>query len=98
MSSDTPRVRPWKSSLIAAPALAITLAACGGSAPFDSGETSANGGPTIEDVAAENQALLQPAHSAFDVEVLSVADGSISTLRDVVDGDRPVLVWFYAPH
>ena len=40
----------------------------------------------------------QEAQSVFDVEVLAVADGSIQTVRDVVDGDRPVLLWFFSPH
>ena len=41
---------------------------------------------------------LEPAASVLDIEVLDVADGSISTLRTAVEGDRPVLVWFYSPH
>lgn len=48
-----------------------------------------------------NTELLVPADGAetvFDIEVLAVADGSVQTLRDVVVGDRPVLLWFFSPH
>lgn len=56
--------------------------------------------PTLppEEAAAANQPLLQGSDDARDIEVLSVVDGSISTLRDAVAGDRPVLLWFWAPH
>ena len=36
--------------------------------------------------------------TVFDIEVLSVADGGITTLNDVIDGDKPVLLWFWSPH
>ena len=81
---------------------AIGLAACGGgSEPVSTGQSSpaeaAQADPAI--AAAEvNLPLLQPADQVVDFEVLSVADGSISTLRDVVIGDRPVLLWFFSPH
>lgn len=42
--------------------------------------------------------LQSTAESAFDIEVLSVADGGVTTLSSVVDGDRAVMVWFWAPH
>lgn len=56
--------------------------------------------PTLppEEAAAANQPLLQRSDDARDIEVLSVVDGSISTLRDAVEGDRPILLWFWAPH
>lgn len=68
-------------------------------AESDSGSTS-NGSTQIsaEDAAAANLSLLEAADDARDHEVLDVADGSISSLRTVVDGDRPVLIWFWAPH
>ncbi len=98
-SMISPRLR---AAGLAAPALAILLAACGGdtetstataSAP---GEVSADAG--IEERAEANEELLQPSDDARDVEVLSVADGSITSLRQVVDGDRPLLLWFWSPH
>jgi len=41
---------------------------------------------------------LQLADSVLDIEVLAVGDGSVQTLRNVVTGNRPVLLWFYSPH
>ena len=74
--------------------LALFLTACSseGSAP----DTEAAG--AAGDAAAENQDDLQQSDNVLDIEVLDVADGSKSSLRDAVDGDRPVLLWFYAPH
>jgi len=51
--------------------------------------------------ASANIGNLTPAENAtnvLDIEVLAVGDGSIQTLRDVVVGDRPVLLWFFSPH
>ncbi len=45
-----------------------------------------------------NQPNLQSADNVLDIETLAVGDGSIQTLRNVVDGDRPVLLWFFSPH
>ena len=50
------------------------------------------------DAAKANEPLLQTSDDARDIEVLSVVDGSISSIRAAVDGDRPVLLWFWAPH
>jgi hypothetical protein len=68
--------------------------------------TSGEAGITITKLSAEeaeanaaaNQPNLQPADDALDIEVLTVADGGVATLREVVKGDRPVLLWFFAPH
>ena len=92
--------RPW----VLAGALAIGLTACGGgSDPVATGTAGASteagqvdGDPEAE--AAANLPLLQPAEEVVDYEVLNVADGSISTLREQVTGDRPVLLWFFSPH
>lgn len=45
-----------------------------------------------------NLANLQTSDDVRDIEVLSVTSGEITSLRSVVTGDRPVLVWFWAPH
>lgn len=50
------------------------------------------------EAASANIDALQQSNNPLDIEVLDVGDGSISTLRQAVDGDRPVLVWFYSPH
>ncbi len=52
----------------------------------------------ILDAAADNSSKLQPNADRRLIEVLNVADGSITSLVDAVDGDRPVLLWFWAPH
>ena len=75
--------------------LGLIASACGsgqGAAP-DSAAASAAG-----EAAEANIGQLEQADSVLDIEVLDVADGSISTLRSAVEGDRPVLVWFYSPH
>ena len=86
-------------------ACAIGLAACGGGAePATTGNAAAQSssdagvGSEAEAAAAANLPLLQPADQVVDFEVLDVADGSISSLRDQVTGDRPVLLWFFSPH
>lgn len=45
-----------------------------------------------------NLASLTLGETPFDTEVLNVADGSVTTIESLVDGERPVLVWFWAPH
>lgn len=83
-------------------ACAIGLAACGGGGEVASNGQAAAAESSVADpaeaAAAENLPLLQPADQVVDFEVLSVADGSISTLREEVAGDRPVLLWFFSPH
>lgn len=74
--------------------------------PADSGETSApvSGPPPSlppeEATAAAEQNIpnLQTSDDVRDIEVVSVYDGSVTSLREVVTGDLPVLVWFWAPH
>lgn len=139
-------------ALLAAPAFALALAACGGGsgevsssdaaeapaatiqqAESNTTETTAADSPDSEEststgeVAADttdtadapgstgasivlldadeaianaelNQPTLQVVDNVLDIETLAVGDGSVQTLRQVVDGDRPVLLWFYAPH
>ena len=81
-------------------ALALVMTACGGSDDVDTTATAGStaGSPSVVEVGEQNQTLLQSAEDARDVEVLDVSDGSIATLRDAVDGDRAVLLWFHAPH
>ena len=85
------------------------MVACGGSASLETGDDAADivgdAGASqpddvgsVEDLAAANMALLEASDDARAQQVLDVFDGSISSLRDAVDGDRPVLIWFWAPH
>jgi len=62
------------------------------------GLTGCGGSDAVATAAAANAESLEESADVRDFEVLSVYDGSITTLRDTVDGDRPVLVWFWAPH
>lgn len=72
--------------------LAATACAGGVSAP-DTPEAAA------ASVAAEaNIDQLQTSSDVRDIQVLDVADGSITSLRESTTGDRPVLLWFWAPH
>jgi ABC-type phosphate transport system substrate-binding protein len=68
----------------------------GDGAAADNLEPAADVSPA--EAAERNTPLLATPDDVRDVEVLSVADGSITTLRAAVDGDRPVLLWFWAPH
>jgi hypothetical protein len=96
-------IRPPRAQVLAA-AFALMLAACGGSAQ----ETTSTGGVddatdssvsiSAEEVAEANIPGLQTSDDPLDIEVLAVADGSVSSLRAAVTGDRPVLLWFWAPH
>jgi len=69
-------------------------------------EAAASSRPAIQDLSAEeaianaaaNIDALAGGESLIDFEVLAVADGSAQTLRNVVTGDRPVLLWFFSPH
>lgn len=86
----------------------LFFAACGGEADeVTTGSAGVAPAPTDAsqpdsaspaDIAEANMTLLQPADDVRDFEVLDVTDGSIASLRSAVDGDRPVLLWFWAPH
>ena len=69
----------------------------GDPAPADATPSSL---PPDEAAAAAEQNIptLTVTDDARDIEVVSVFDGSVTTLRDSVTGDRPVLLWFWAPH
>jgi uncharacterized spore protein YtfJ len=96
---DTSRLRTM---FVVAPAVALGLASCGGDSAVETQTSAAasgeSAGADITSIGEANIDLLQPADDARDVEVLNVQDGSITSLRDAVTGDRPVLLWFYAPH
>lgn len=78
----------------------ITVASCGGSSAVESATDPGSDAstPSAADLAEQNTGLLTVSEDPLDTEVLSVTDGSVASLRAVVDGDRPVLLWFYAPH
>ena len=84
-------------------AIALIAAACGDEPATGAGTiTDQPAAATAQDDAAANAAANQPslatADDVLDTEVLVVADGSVTTLAEAATGDRPLLVWFWAPH
>jgi len=73
--------------------VALTASACSGSNVPDNPEAQA----ASEAAAANIDDLAQSANVA-EIELLNVVDGSVATLDGAIDGDRPVLLWFWAPH
>ncbi len=81
--------------------LALVASACGGGSSTDAG-APAEAGSTAADsaavAAAGNIDILEPNDDVRLLEVLDVTNGEPTTLASTVDGDRPVLLWFWAPH
>jgi hypothetical protein len=50
------------------------------------------------ELAATNLPNLVVADDPTATEVLVVADGSVTTISRAATGDRPLLLWFWAPH
>ena len=81
----------------------VLATACGGSesvntASADDDGSGGSASQSIRETAEANQALLEPSQDITAFEVLNVRDGGISSLGEVVTGDRPVLIWFWSPH
>ncbi|MEQ8840102.1 MAG: hypothetical protein RIB98_03905 [Acidimicrobiales bacterium] len=76
--------------------LTFAATACGSdattdtSATADTGTDAEHGEPDVPDTAVGDDVLL--------VEVLDVDTGEPTTIADAATGDRPVLLWFWAPH
>lgn len=91
--------RPTSAVLTAAVA-ALTLAACGGESPDPSSAPApaASAPAAAGDAAQVTDAEAPPEGPSLpDVSVEDLAGGSLS-VADLAGGERPVLVWFYAPH
>ena len=80
--------------LVVALAGTVVATGCGGSAASTASPEAA---AAVEAAAAAEDALAVT-DSPITTEVLNVADGTATTLQDAVDGDRAVLLWFWAPH
>lgn len=74
----------------------------GGGADGSGGGPGAGDGTMPTDDAQSNadanEGSLQESDDIRSYEVLDVATGNPTTLNDTVTGDRPVLLWFWAPH
>ena len=70
-------------------ALALFATACGGGAEAD---------PAVVAAAETNESRLSLGGDIASTELLEAATGEITSLGEVVTGDRAVLVWYWAPH
>ena len=75
--------------LIVVAALAMFATACGGQSAASS---------AAETAAATNEGQLALTSNIATTQFLDTADGGISELSEIVTGDRPVLLWYWAPH
>ena len=76
--------------------LALVAAACGGTSSTETSSTPASGDTGSGDGGQDDAT---PAPSGVTaIEVLDVETGDTTTIADTVTGDRPVLLWFWAPH
>lgn len=74
-------------------ALAMIATACGSGSTSDAAASSG-----VAAVAEANLGDLATSDDVRLIEVLEVDTGEPTTLTDTVTGDRPVLLWFWAPH
>ncbi len=94
--------------VLAASVLALTLAACGGGGEsdddVDAGATNPPAETTVPDTAppgaaTDTTAPVPTGESPLpQVEVRDVATGEMLQLAALLPSDRPLLVWFWAPH
>jgi hypothetical protein len=75
-------------------AVALFATACGGGG---SGLTSEEEN-AVKALAETNEAQLALSDDLSTSELLDVRTGQITNLSEVVTGDRPILVWYWAPH
>lgn len=75
--------------LIIVASLAIFATACGGGTSVD---------PAVATAAQSNEAQLELSGDISATQLLDSNSGEITSLGEVVTGDRAVLVWYWAPH
>ena len=73
--------------------LALFATACGGG-----GGQSSEAASAAEAAASTNEATLALTGDLASTQLLDTTDGGIADLGDIVTGDRPVLLWYWAPH
>ena len=69
--------------------LALFATACGGGTVAD---------PAATEAAASNEAAIVTSDDISQTQMLDVSSGEITSLSEVVTGDRAVLAWYWAPH
>ena len=79
--------------LVIVAALAMFATACGGG-----GGQSSEAANAAEAAAATNEPQLSLTANITTTQFLDTTDGGIAELSEVVTGDRPVLLWYWAPH
>ena len=83
---------PTRIAAVLVAALSLTATACGGDNPS---EAATGSDPTT---VADDTGDLEVGDDIRLLEVLELDTGAPTTLADTVTGDRPVLLWFWAPH
>lgn len=94
MATVTPVNSPSRLAASLFVALSLTATACGGDSTAETTDPGA-GGSTATDT---DPGDLETSDDVRRIEVLDVETGAPTTLADTVTGDRPVLLWFWAPH
>ncbi len=79
--------------LLCATVIAIVAAGCGSS---DDATVAAPAEPVAETAAAETGA--SATGDMPDLEMTNVNTGASVNLQSIVDGETPLLLWFWAPH
>jgi hypothetical protein len=76
-------------------ALAVFATACGGGGGGGGGQTSEQSSAAAT-TAGQNTPTLS--RDLSESELFDTRTGEITNLSEVVTGDRPILVWYWAPH
>lgn len=84
-------LRRWQAAVAVGALAALGLVACGGGG----GSAEGSGGPAER--AAGPEAPREAERGSYIPEV-TVSSGNEFALGSLVPSDRPVLVWFWAPH
>ena len=87
------RAAPGILTLAVLTLLAVVAASCGGTEPAQDGRAPAPpASPPAEPPAAAGPTILP------DVTVIDVVSGESLLVSSLAPADRPILLWFWAPH
>ncbi len=90
-------LRARRSLLFAVVPVLLFAAACGGD--DDSAATETGAGSARADTPAEGPLLVDQAETALPaVDVVDVTTGEQINLQSLAPSNRPLLLWFWAPH